>query len=265
MYDTQRFKSALTKLTETARRGLAVARKLRRIEILGLALLLLPAALVIGSDIFSDVPNNHPFHNDINAIYGARVTVGCGPGVYCPDAAVTRGQMAAFLNRSLGRVSFDANPDKSLSTSYVELAVVTMKTSGGAGGGTGYVKVDANVYASTVFTSGCPCIVRYYIEEDISGDRSDEVSFNLFHQTAMFVASTASGSLSWVFQVPTQTIRTYRLKAVIYNGGGTPPPASARGILSAVYLPFVSSTFSPTIAPPEGDSAPRLQSPERNQ
>lgn len=172
MYDTQRFKSALTKLAETARRGLAVARKLRRIEILGLALLLLPAALVIGSDNFSDVPINHPFHEDINAVYGARITTGCGPGVYCPDTAVTRGQMAAFLRRGFDRISFDANNSSvQLSTTccaWVNLAAATMRTGGGAAGGTGYVKVDATVNFSTFTTSSCPCTVAYDIVEDIS-------------------------------------------------------------------------------------------------
>jgi S-layer family protein len=32
----------------------------------------------------------------------AGITGGCGPGSYCPDAAVTRGQMAVFLATALG-------------------------------------------------------------------------------------------------------------------------------------------------------------------
>ncbi|MGH8911346.1 MAG: TolB family protein [Acidimicrobiia bacterium] len=44
------------------------------------------------------------FEGDINAIATADITRGCNPPVndrYCPDAVVTRGQMAAFLNRAL--------------------------------------------------------------------------------------------------------------------------------------------------------------------
>jgi plastocyanin len=37
----------------------------------------------------------------IEALVEAGVTTGCGTGRYCPDQAVTRGQMAAFLNRAL--------------------------------------------------------------------------------------------------------------------------------------------------------------------
>jgi hypothetical protein len=55
---------------------------------------------VLANHIFADVPTGHTFHADIEAIYNAGVTTtGCGGGNYCPDDFVTRGQMAAFLNR----------------------------------------------------------------------------------------------------------------------------------------------------------------------
>jgi hypothetical protein len=38
---------------------------------------------------------------DIEAIHAAGITRGCGGTRYCPDDPVTRGQMAAFLNRAL--------------------------------------------------------------------------------------------------------------------------------------------------------------------
>ncbi|HLE58830.1 MAG TPA: hypothetical protein VJA85_04205 [Candidatus Limnocylindria bacterium] len=55
----------------------------------------------VASDIFSDVPDSNIFHDDINAIYEFGVTTGCAqvPLQYCPDNFVTRGQMAAFMNR----------------------------------------------------------------------------------------------------------------------------------------------------------------------
>jgi hypothetical protein len=54
---------------------------------------------VVANHQFSDVPTADPFHGDIDAIADAGVTAGCGGGKYCPDAFVTREQMAAFLNR----------------------------------------------------------------------------------------------------------------------------------------------------------------------
>jgi hypothetical protein len=50
----------------------------------------------------SDVPAGHPFFRFVEALAAAGITGGCGPGAYCPDAAVTRGQMAVFLATALG-------------------------------------------------------------------------------------------------------------------------------------------------------------------
>jgi uncharacterized repeat protein (TIGR01451 family) len=50
---------------------------------------------------FEDVPATHPYRPWIEALVGAGVTGGCSlnPPLYCPDALVTRGQMAVFLLR----------------------------------------------------------------------------------------------------------------------------------------------------------------------
>ena len=54
----------------------------------------------LASHSFTDVPTNDPFHADIAALKDSYVSpTGCGGGNFCPDAFVTRGQMAAFLNR----------------------------------------------------------------------------------------------------------------------------------------------------------------------
>lgn len=54
---------------------------------------------VLASHQFADVSNSNIFHNDIDALVDAGITAGCGGGNYCPNQAVTRGQMAAFMNR----------------------------------------------------------------------------------------------------------------------------------------------------------------------
>ena len=51
---------------------------------------------------FADVPVGHPFHRFVEALVAAGITGGCGNGNYCPDAPVTRGQMAVFLAGALG-------------------------------------------------------------------------------------------------------------------------------------------------------------------
>ena len=51
---------------------------------------------------FGDVPTSHPFFQFIEALVKSGITAGCGGGNYCPDAALTRGQMAVFLSKGLG-------------------------------------------------------------------------------------------------------------------------------------------------------------------
>jgi hypothetical protein len=49
-----------------------------------------------------DVPTSHPFFRFIEALAAAGITAGCNAGAFCPDQAVTRGQMAVFLAAALG-------------------------------------------------------------------------------------------------------------------------------------------------------------------
>ena len=55
-----------------------------------------------GTATFSDVPTTHLFFQYVEALAAAGITSGCGGGNFCPDAAVTRGQMAVFLAKALG-------------------------------------------------------------------------------------------------------------------------------------------------------------------
>ena len=51
---------------------------------------------------FTDVPVGSPYHRFVEALVAAGITGGCGGGNYCPDAPLTRGQMAVFLSGALG-------------------------------------------------------------------------------------------------------------------------------------------------------------------
>jgi hypothetical protein len=51
---------------------------------------------------FLDVPVGHSQHQFVEALFASGITAGCGSGNYCPDSAVTRGQMAVFLAKALG-------------------------------------------------------------------------------------------------------------------------------------------------------------------
>lgn len=69
--------------------------------VVAIALLLIPA-VALGAGVFEDVPEGHTFEADIEWLASTGVTRGCNPpdnDQYCPEASVTRGQMAAFMHR----------------------------------------------------------------------------------------------------------------------------------------------------------------------
>ncbi len=52
-----------------------------------------------GTSPFTDSAG--PFFDDINRLAAAGITDGCAPGLFCPEALITRAQMARFLVRAL--------------------------------------------------------------------------------------------------------------------------------------------------------------------
>jgi hypothetical protein len=46
---------------------------------------------------FADVPTTHWAAPWIKQLAAEGITGGCGTGIYCPESAVTRAQMAVFL------------------------------------------------------------------------------------------------------------------------------------------------------------------------
>jgi len=89
------------------RRGLAV------LVVVAMAIVVManpePASGFDVSGSFVD-DDGSPFETDIEAIFAASITKGCGPRTYCPGAAVTRAQMASFLARALKLTAIPAGP-----------------------------------------------------------------------------------------------------------------------------------------------------------
>ncbi len=54
------------------------------------------------SPSFADVPTDHPFFQWIEALRESNITAGCSEENFCPNAPLTRGQMAVFLAKALG-------------------------------------------------------------------------------------------------------------------------------------------------------------------
>lgn len=55
-----------------------------------------------GAATFGDVPVSDPAFQYVEALVASGITAGCGGGNYCPDAPLTRRQMAVFLSKALG-------------------------------------------------------------------------------------------------------------------------------------------------------------------
>lgn len=73
--------------------------------IVGVTALIVAPLTAMATHTFNDVPNNHTFHADIEWLEASGVTKGCNPPLndrFCPDDNVTRGQMAAFMERFAG-------------------------------------------------------------------------------------------------------------------------------------------------------------------
>jgi hypothetical protein len=89
--------------------------------------------------VFSDVPCPSPFADWIEQLAEEGITAGCGPSAYCPDMAVTRQQMAAFLLKAEHGASyvppdcagvFDDVPCPSLFAPFIEQLAAEAVTGG---------------------------------------------------------------------------------------------------------------------------------------
>jgi len=87
---------------------------------------------------FVDVPTNYWASIYVESIYLAGITSGCGMEIYCPDEAVTRAQMAVFLERGIHGSAFTASgvPISFTDTSghWAKYWIEALKTDGITGG-----------------------------------------------------------------------------------------------------------------------------------
>jgi hypothetical protein len=209
--------------------------------------------MAVASDRFSDVSDSHAFHDEINELWGARITRGCAtnPRRYCPDEAVSRGQMAGFLSRGLGRVTWDEGGPP---TNTNAVASVTVDAPG-VPGGTAYVVVVAEVFASTEVApseEASPSLVMFAVEKaptPFYDHEADEVgwdaAFNLFGPGAPIfeggagdaLYARASKSTTEVFAVPSGESTV--LDLVVHREHIDPASnIEIYGKLTALYVPF---------------------------
>ena len=206
-------------------------------------------ALAFANHQFGDVPTASTYHDDVEALVGAGITSGCGGGNYCPGQSVTRGQMAAFLNRGLG-IATAAYGEIPIEASIEDYVVVATIPAGASSGGTGYLTVSADL---TVFMSGglCPCGTIVGVENITTGDSSPVTSF-VVPGDMVSDAQAASGSVSWTFEVPTGVEYELGVWAFVFpetaeplgagpEGEPVPSVGDLEAMITAEYSPFGSA------------------------
>lgn len=225
------------------RRGLPVAL------IAALVAIAVPA-LAFASHQFADVPTASTYHDDVEVLVGAAITTGCGGGNYCPGQSVTRGQMAAFLNRGLGIAtsSYGQIPVEETGSSYV--ATISIPA-GASSGGTGYVTVAADV---TAFITGgvCPCGMIIGLD-NLATFESSPVTSLVIPGDTVSGAQVNAGSVDWTFEVPTGVDAEFGVWAEVFpdgpmvlgegTDGATGSVGGVEAMLTAEYSPF-GSAFS---------------------
>jgi hypothetical protein len=237
--DATRKGRAEVKITIELNRPTWLRRPRSRRGLTILLALLLTLGIPVGavaSDRFADVPTGSIFHDAINAIAGAGITLGCGAPNFCPIANVNREQMAAFMHRGLSRVGYAEGSGVAITTN-TDLAVLTIKA-GEATGGFVFVKVDAVATTFVSSLAGCPCRSLF----NITADGLPGASQNGWHQITALVDGLGldMGPATKVWRVPSGTTQTFRLTILPWTGSGM----QAYGHMSAVMAPFGSQGTS---------------------
>ena len=202
-----------------------------------IALFLSFPAGVVANHLFNDVPADSTFHDNITNLYNARITTGCGAGIYCPADPVTREQMAGFLNRGLGRATSNDNAILMDGDGFATLASVTIQT-GGATGGTGFVFLTGTAGFWVATDGRCPCTVGMSLEN--TSGRTTWASVPDIDTPSDIGANTKWESLSNSVVVPVNSNTTYTFTMRVHIRATTDAndAFSWYGDLSALYFPF---------------------------
>lgn len=227
--------------------------RLRRAGVAAMtAMLVVGLPLVaLASDLFTDVPDSHTFHDPIRAIALAGITTGCGAGIYCPDENVTREQMAGFLHRGMGRVAGDTGssitvPAASLVT-VAETTITPGLPAGALPGANGFLMVNGSVtlYEGNPDECICSISVRVYVNNvAVPGTQ-----YVFLPENTLF--ESGSAAISVVLPI-TMGAKTVSLRVNEYQGNES---LVAYASMTALYVPF-GANGTDAAAAPARDAAP---------
>ncbi len=187
-------------------------RRLATIVFVAAVVTLASAVTAVASHQFSDVPDGHPFHDDITALADAGVTTGYGDGTFRPGATVTRQAVAAFTSRSSGRVALGAMPEAAINGDDPAALVGAVTVEPGAtGSGNGFVLLSGTASAYSDMVGPCPCELAAVLV-DIDTEQPINVSFfDLPGEATASGYASNSTSLQWVVPIVADQARTFAL------------------------------------------------------
>lgn len=147
-----------------------VRRPRRIVAALAIVLALVVPGVALASHVFADVPDSNDFHANITNLARAGVTAGCGGDNFCPSTVVTREQMAAFLNRGLGRATVADLSGAQISnvqgTTFSSFTITPGIPNGAIPGAAQVVQVNVSFTIQVTDPNGCPCTFRGEIRVD---------------------------------------------------------------------------------------------------
>ena len=221
-------------------------RRLGLVVTLAVGLLIVPA-LALATHQFSDVPTGASYHDEVESLVGAGITTGCGGGNYCPSQAVTRGQMAQFLDRGLGMATSSFGTATASEAELFFVATIAIPA-GSISGGTGYVNVSADVSTIVPLIEGqCPCGVQFIVV-NLNQKAISPMGTFVVPEDSLEEIQANTGTVSWVFEAPTGEIAEFGLIAELFPQpvvplGGPGPEGAVEeprfdGTMTAEYSPF---------------------------
>jgi hypothetical protein len=121
------------------------------------------AGTAVANHIYSDVPTNSVFHDEIAEIGDQGCAEGFPGGLFKPNDPVKRQQMARFLSRCGGRAASDDGSVGDMIQNHLQ-NIATVDFTARADG---YVLVTGNGWAQTSQASSCPCKVTFRLDDSL--------------------------------------------------------------------------------------------------
>src|SRR6266536_1097520 len=146
-------------------------------------------ACVPGQEMFNDVPASSPFCPFIEELVRRGITGGCGGGNYCPNSAVTRAQMAAFLVKVIGSESHTT--DTGEANTVTGIGALQSNTTGSFNTANGFQALFSNTSGQQNTATGINAL-----HQNQAGSHNTAIGTNaLFKNTVSFNTAIGDSAL----------------------------------------------------------------------